>query len=119
MVHIEKNPPVNSESRLFIKAGKELGLNEIDFRQQISEGVGAFPLNSHGDLRQSSSVAYLHPVSELPDNLSIYFETVATQIIFEGSNAVGATTSLGNIKVNEEIILTAGAIQSPQLLMLS
>ena len=119
MVHVEKQPPVNPESRLFIEAAMELGLKEVNFRKSITEGVGPFPLNSIGDLRQSSSVAYLHPVAELPDNLDIYFNTRATKIMFEGTKATGITTNRGNLKVNGEIILAAGAIQSPQLLMLS
>ena len=95
MVHIERHPPVNPESRRFIEAGIELGLKEVDFRQSISEGVGPFPLNSNGDLRQSSSVAYLHPVSDLPDNLNIYFDTRVTKIIFEGSKAIGGNHQSG------------------------
>jgi len=119
MVHVERQPPVNPESRRFIDAGIELGLKEVDFRKSITEGVGPFPLNSNGDLRQSSSVAYLHPVAELPENLNVCCNTQAARIIFEGTKATVVVTDRGSIKANREIILATGAIHSPQLLMLS
>src|SRR5262245_1739383 len=63
--------PSHSASRVFIEAGKEHGLPEVDFRKGIVQGAGLFPLNARGRTRQSSSIAYLHPLSALPKHLEI------------------------------------------------
>ncbi len=118
-VWVETSPPVNPISQKFMDAGIELGLEQVNFRQQIRSAVGAFPLNCRGDLRQSSSVCYLHPVDSLPDNISILFNTRVTEIIFNGTRATGCQTNQGEIIANKEVIVTAGAIQTPQLLMVS
>ena len=57
--------PTHPASRVFIEAGKERGLPEVDFRDAVVPGVGLFPLNARGRTRQSSSIAYLHPLSAL------------------------------------------------------
>ncbi len=111
--------PHHPASAAFVQAGKELGLREIDFQSGIAEGIGYFPLNAIGRLRQSSSVTYLHPVSKLPANLEVWTQTQATRIIVENRNAVGAETRRGTIRAKRAVILTCGAIQTPQLMMLS
>ena len=55
--------PHHPASRIFVQAGIELGLRKIDFQKLITQGVGYFPLNARGRLRQSSSITYLHPLS--------------------------------------------------------
>jgi choline dehydrogenase-like flavoprotein len=115
--YIERTNPV---SRAFIDACRELGLPEHDFRKGgIRPGTGWFPLNAEGDVRHSSSVAYLHPLSQIPKHLEIWTETVATQLLIEGRRAVGARTSRGPVRANREVLLACGSIQTPQLMMLS
>jgi choline oxidase len=109
----------NPVSRAFVDAGRELGLPLVDFRQNIVPGVGWFPLNSKGDRRSSASVAYLHPMSALPRHLEVWTETTALRLIVEDGRAVGVETSRGRIIARREVILTAGALQTPQLMMLS
>lgn len=111
--------PTHPASRVFIEAGKERGLPEVDFRNAIIPGVGLFPLNARGRTRQSSSIAYLHPLSALPKHLEVWTETFASRLIFEGRRAVGAETSRGTVRANRAVILSCGAIQTPQLLMVS
>ena len=111
--------PTHPASRVFIEAGKERGLAEVDFREGIVPGVGLFPLNARGRTRQSSSIAYLHLLSALPKHLEIWTETFASKILFEGGRAIGAETSRGPIRANRAVILACGAIQTPQLLMVS
>ena len=106
-------------SQAFVNAGKELGFRHIDFQKQIAEGVGYFPLNAKGSLRQSSSVTYLHPLSKLPRHLEIWTETQAAKILVENGKAVGAETMRGTIHASRAVILTCGSIQTPQLMMLS
>ena len=111
--------PCHPYSRAFMEAGKAMGLEEIDFRTELRQGTGLFPLNAIGRLRQSSSIAYLHPLAQLPKHLEVWTETLAEKLIFESGKAIGAETSRGVVRANRGVILAAGAIQTPQLLMVS
>lgn len=110
---------INSINQAFIEAGKELGYPERDFRAGVADGIGTFPLNSAGDLRHSSSVAYLHPLATLPKHLEVRTNTRVAKILIENGRAAGVETDRGTIRANREVILTCGAIQTPQLMMLS
>ncbi len=116
---IESTPPGNPLSRAFIDASKELGLPERNFRDDVKPGTGWFPLNAQGDERQSSSAAYLHPVMAKRKNLNVLTAVLAIKILFEGRIAKGVETSIGNFYACHEIILCAGSINTPQLMMLS
>jgi choline oxidase len=111
--------PQHAVSRAFVDSARELGLAEVDFRHGIREGVGWFPLNARGRLRQSSSIAYLHPLARLPKHLEVWTETLATRLIITNGKAIGAETTRGTIHANRAVILTCGAIQTPQLMMVS
>ena len=112
-------PPVGEVSEVFVNAAKELGLPWTDFRKSVTQGVGVFPLNSKGNLRQSSSIAYLHPLSALPKNLSVMCDTTVTKLKVNKHRVIGCETSSEEILANKEVILCCGAIQTPQLLMVS
>ena len=111
--------PCHPLSRAFIDAGKQMGLGEVNFQREVREGTGLFPLNAKGRLRQSSSNAYLHPLAGLPKNLEIWTETFADRLIISNNRVTGAETSRGLIHAARGVILTAGAIQTPQLMMVS
>jgi len=118
-VNVHRFETINPVSRAFFEAGRELGLAERDFRAGVADGVGFFPLNSAGDLRHSSSVAYLHPLAALPKHLEVWTGTAATKILIEDGRAVGVETSRGIVRARREVILTAGSLQTPQLMMIS
>ena len=111
--------PCHPVSRAFIDAGRELGLPELDFSKEVREGVGLFPLNARGRLRQSSSVAYLHPLANLPKHLEVWTGTMAHRLIIDNGRAVGAETTRGTIQARRAVVLACGAIQTPQLMMVS
>ena len=111
--------PCHPLSRAFMDAGLELGLDEIDFRHEVRQGTGLFPLNARGRLRQSSSVAYLHPLARLPKHLEVWTGTLASKLIIAGGTAIGAETSRGTVHASRGVVLAGGAIQTPQLLMVS
>jgi choline dehydrogenase-like flavoprotein len=93
-----------------------------DFNGARQEGVGRFQLTQRGGLRCSAADAFLHPVEERP-NLAVLSSTMALRIVFEGDRAVGVEVARdGRVEVlraEREVILSAGAYQSPVLLMLS
>ncbi len=119
VVDINQRPTVSSLSETFMRAGESVGLVRRDFRQNIEPGVGAFPLNVKGSKRQSSSVAYLHPLNALPPNLEVRCNTRARKLLFVGNRITGCETQTGVIRARCEVLLCCGAIQSPQLLMVS
>lgn len=111
--------PCHPLSRAFLDAGRELGLPDVDFAREVRAGVGLFPLNARGRLRQSSSIAYLHPLAQLPPHLEVRTRSMAQRILCDGRQAVGVETDHGIILARRGVILACGAIQTPQLMMVS
>ena len=106
-----------------IRGANELGVPATaDFNSGRQEGVGYYQLFTKKGLRSSSATAYLRP-AERRSNLQVEVNAHATRIVFEGSRAVGVRFRKGSIeketRATREIILSAGAIQSPQILQLS
>jgi choline dehydrogenase-like flavoprotein len=93
-----------------------------DFNGARQEGVGRFQLTQRDGLRWSTADAFLHPASSRP-NLDVVSGAMANRILFEGDRAVGLELlrhdQLTEVRAEREVILSAGAYQSPVLLMLS
>ncbi len=107
----------------FIQAGKEAGLPyNPDFNSEIQEGVGYYHLTIRNAVRMSAARAYLRPARGRR-NLVVITNAHATRVLFEGTRAVGVEYERNHqthkVLAGREIILCAGAINSPQLLMLS
>jgi choline dehydrogenase len=95
--------------------------DDPDLNHPASGGVGAFPLNNPDGIRMSTALTYLHAARQRP-NLRVKAMTLVRRILFANQQAVGVEVdSAGETFIVEadDIILSAGAIQSPQLLMLS
>ena len=109
--------------RSFIEAAQTLGFAASnDLNGGKSEGVGYYQINTRGGWRASTANAFLHPARKRK-TLKLKTMAQATRILFEGRRAVGvAYTCKGaqlEAKARREVILSGGAINSPQLLMLS
>lgn len=107
----------------YIQACGELGLNRNDdFNGATQEGAGFYHINTSNGLRMSASRAYLWPVRHRP-NLDIELNAQVTRILFQGDRAVGLEYLKNghqhSVRARKEIILSSGAINSPQLLLLS
>nr|WP_044025170.1 choline dehydrogenase [Roseobacter litoralis] len=94
-----------------------------DYNGAEQEGVGFFQLTSRNGRRCSSAVAYLNPVKKRP-NLKIITHAQADKVEIKEGRAVGVTYTDRSgqqhmIHAHREVILCGGAINSPQLLMLS
>jgi choline dehydrogenase len=93
-----------------------------DFNGERQDGFGIFDLNQRRGVRLSSSRAFLHPVLGR-SNLKIFADTLVERINFNGSHATGvAIRHEGDRRMllaSREIVVAAGAVNSPQLLMLS
>ena len=106
--------------RAFVRAAQSAGhrLNN-DFNGSQQNGIGFYQVTQRRGRRCSSAVAYLHPVKNRP-NLSVLTGSQAARLLFRGDRVVGVELLNGKrILANKEVLLCAGAIQSPQLLMLS
>ena len=107
----------------FKKSANALGVpNTEDFNNLTQEGVGYFQLSTYKGFRCSAAVAYLKPAKKRP-NLEILTNSQVSKVIFENKKAIGIEFIENGIKktlrANKEVILSAGAIQSPQILQLS
>jgi|SRR5712692_1229693 len=121
--HVADPRSPNVLSRTFIEAGVQLGLpRNDDFNGAVQEGIGLAQVTQKRGMRNSSVDAYLRPALKRP-NLTVLTDALVQQIMFENKRAVGvAYTQQDNTSqasVRREVILCAGAINSPQLLLLS
>ncbi|MCJ8054646.1 choline dehydrogenase [Shinella curvata] len=85
-------------------------------------GIARMDATKKGGRRCSAAVAYLHPAMSR-NNLSVYTGAVVTRILFEGDRAIGVELQQGKqtiaVRCDREVLICGGAINSPQLLMLS
>lgn len=110
-------------SDAIVEACTEAGIpNNPDVNGQSQEGVGYFQLNVKNGQRCSAAVAFLHPVLRRP-NLTVATRALASRVLFEGKTAVGVEYLKNGVrmiaKARREVILSGGAVNSPQLLQLS
>jgi len=92
-----------------------------DMNHPESGGVGPIPMNNPDGVRMSTSLTYLNPVRNRL-NLTVRSAVTVRRILFEGKRATGVEVQSGDeifVVESEEIILSAGGIGSPQILMLS
>ena len=116
-------------TQAFVEAAHAVGMPlRKDFNTSDNEGVGIYQVTQfHGGKRNgercSAAAAYLHPVMGQRPNLTVHTKMRATKILFEGKRAVGVsyrqTGQEFRVKAKREVILTAGAFGTPQLLQLS
>ena len=114
---------INPISEAFIEAAEQSGFkHNHDFNGDSQEGFGAYQVTQRRGRRNSAAVAFLHPAMSRP-NLTVRTGMQAFDILFEGKRAalVSFQQDSGSAqeRAEREIILCAGAIGSPQLLMLS
>ncbi|HYV87935.1 MAG TPA: GMC family oxidoreductase N-terminal domain-containing protein, partial [Candidatus Polarisedimenticolia bacterium] len=107
----------------YLAAGQQAGLAlNNDFNGASQEGVGLYQILTRGGFRVSSARAFLRPAMQRA-NLTVRRRAQAMRILFEGKRAIGVDyVERGNrrqARCRGEVILSAGAINSPQLLQLS
>lgn len=106
----------------FYEACRAAGFPDCpDHNRPHSTGTGPYPLNNHGRVRQSTLVKYLNPVRNRP-HLTLCANAHVQRILFHVKQVSGIAAVVDGQPVTfsaPEVILCAGAIGSPQLLMLS
>lgn len=107
----------------FIKAGEQTQIpNNRDFNGASQEGIGTYQNTAKDGFRMSTARAYIRPAKRRK-NLSVEKNAMATRVLFEDGRATGVVyRQRGQEKrafARREVILSSGAINSPQLLQLS
>ena len=107
----------------FVAAGQQAGFPVTDdFNGRQQEGFSRYEHTIKGNKRCSAAQAYLHPVLERP-NLTTLTDVVSDRVLFNGDRAAGVSVLLNNtrqeFRARREVILSAGAINSPQILLRS
>ncbi|WP_445505288.1 GMC family oxidoreductase [Microvirga sp. G4-2] len=120
IVRVSERPEI---SKAFIEAAKQAGYPfNPDYNGKSQEGFGYYQVNQRNGRRWSAADAYLRPALSRP-NLKVKTHAHVTRIDFEGRRAVGVTYKVGNevkrARARAEVILAAGAVQTPHLLELS
>ena len=115
---VESHPLLEAWS----EAGAEAGFpRNPDYNGASQEGFGIYQVTQRRGRRHSAARAFLRPARRR--NLSVVTRALAQRVVFEAGRAVGVRYSrrgqLVDATANREVILAAGAVQSPQLLELS
>ncbi len=113
----------NKHLQAFIDAGREAGYPVTDdFNGAEQEGIGPYQVTHKNGERFSAAKAYLTP-NLGRRNLTVFTGAHTTRILFEGKRATGVefrrAGRLEQIGANHEVLMAAGALQTPQILMLS
>ncbi len=122
-LHVSTGACRNPLYEAFIEAGVQAGYPFTrDMNGYQQEGFGAMDMTTRKGRRWSTAQAYLKPALGRA-NLSLAVRALATRILFEGDRAVGVEYARGGglhrVRAEREVLLCGGAINSPQLLMLS
>jgi choline dehydrogenase len=124
-LHVSKASSPNPIYKASIEAGRQAGYPlTADFNGFQQEGFGPYQLTIHEGRRWSAARAYLHPALSRP-NLTCLTGARTTRILVEGGRAVGVEILEAKAKearkvyADAEVLLSAGAVQSPHILQLS
>jgi choline dehydrogenase-like flavoprotein len=122
-LHVSINPNRNPVKDAILEAARAIGLPvRDDVNREDQVGIGPMGQMIRNGRRASAADAFLTPVRNRP-NLTVLTETLARKVVFEGRRAVGVVCSQGDktftLKATREVLLCAGAFESPKLLMLS
>lgn len=116
---------VNPLAAVFLNAAAECGYDaETDFSGIADEGFGYYRVAQKDGRRCSNADAFLHPIEDRP-NLTVYTRARVHRVRLQDKRAVGVTVRRGrwgtpvDLHANREVVLSGGAINSPQLLQLS
>lgn len=120
-VAAQRSPgPIN---QVFFQAAEEMGWPyNADFNGERQEGIGPFHVTQVNGERCSAARAFLHPALARP-NLTVLSSALTLRVLLEGTRATGVEISQAGevvqLQARREVILSAGSINSPQLLLLS
>ena len=123
-VHVSRiDAEIHPLTRNFLKAAEQAGLAfNPDFNGARQEGAGLYQITAKSGRRMSASRAFLRPAMKRP-NVKVVTGAHVTRILFDGKAATGVEYSHNGVtksaRAGREVILSGGAVNSPQILQLS
>lgn len=122
-LHVSDLRTVNPLTERFLKATEEVGYERNgDFNGAEQEGIGQYHVTQKKGKRHSAAEAFLKPVLDRP-NLTVETGAQATQLRFDGDRTTGVEYRQDDTalyaEATEEVVLSAGAVNSPHLLLCS
>ncbi|MDI3240276.1 GMC family oxidoreductase N-terminal domain-containing protein [Arthrobacter sp. AL08] len=127
-VHLMNVPPSDPSGKALLAACEKSGLPQVRFNsgETVINGANFFQINRQADgTRASSSVSYIHPIMDRK-NFTLLTDLRARKLNFDADNRCTGVDVVDNsfgktqtLTARAEVILSAGAIDSPKLLMLS
>jgi choline dehydrogenase len=123
-IHIRRPKDPHPTAPAFLDAAREMGMPILDdVNGPMVPGAGYINMNIAADgTRVSAARAFLHPALSRP-NLTLLLNAAVVKLNFKGTRCVGVQINTGgevkDIEAHKEVILAAGSINSPKLLMLS
>ncbi len=123
-LHVSKAASKNPIYGGFIEAGVQAGYRRTgDFNGYQQEGFGPYQLTIKDGKRWSASAAYLRPIVGKRENLTLEVGARTTRILVENGQAIGVEFvqdgQTRQVWADAEVLLSAGAVQSPHILQLS
>ena len=123
-LHVSNLQSHNPFQQFYLEAAKEVGFKiNHDFNGADQEGVGIYQVTHKNGERWSAARGYIHPYMGKRPNLNVQTGIQVERILFESKRAVGVSYIQDGkqhiIRANKEVLLCAGAFNSPQLLMVS
>ena len=122
-LNVAERPYTNPLSHAFVEAAQQAGIPfNPDFNGAEQYGCGLFQVTQKNGERCSAAAAYLHPAAQRK-NLTVLTGTMATRVVIEQGRAAGVEyvrrRKRYSARAEREVVLAAGAFNSPQLLLLS
>ncbi|MGH3516941.1 MAG: GMC family oxidoreductase [Haloechinothrix sp.] len=122
-LQVEDRRYTHELSRAWVDAAVAWGLKHTeDFNGESQKGAGLYQVTCKGGRRWSTADAYLRPILDRP-NLSLRSNAQVTRVLLEDKRAIGVSYQVGGVErianVDREVLLSGGAVNSPQLLLLS
>lgn len=103
-------------------AARELGIDRVDLNGPRPDGIGPYAITTRRGLRWSAADAFLRPALRRP-NVELRTGAAVERVLMQGRRAVGVSVLRGGrretISCRGEVVLAAGAVNSPQILQLS
>lgn len=123
LLHVQDPVYLHSLNELWVASAASWGLPlNDDFNGSHQIGVGPFQLSQDHGRRHSAADAYLRPARQRA-NLTVHTGALAHRVVLEGGHAAGVLYEHGgrlvSARAEQEVLLSGGSINSPQLLMLS
>ena len=119
LLHVSADYEPHPLHAAVVEAAQEVGIPfNDDHNGPTQDGVGYCHLMIKDNVRQSQTVAFLRPVLDAP-NLTVLTGTRVRRLVLEGGRCVGVDVGGRELRAEQEVVLSAGTIESPKLLMLS